>query len=118
MKGKGNINICIDCVKSCGLCSWSANLIPVAGWTAKPRKKRTHCGNFVQGYHITACPLFERDERPPHSNLWTDEEVEKLRELMKQRVSYKNIAMILNKSIGGVQGKTAKLRKENRNAPR
>lgn len=71
-------NICFDCKKSTGGCSWSAldpdtlrpMFKPVEGWTAKPiimdlgisyGKRRT-----TPTYHITACPLFEPDEPRLH----------------------------------------------------
>lgn len=69
---KGNTNICFDCKKACGGCSWSEldtktlrpKFEPVPGWTAT--ETVINMGNScskVTSYHITACPLFERDER-------------------------------------------------------
>lgn len=57
-------NICFDCDRACGGCSWSevdletkrTRFEPVPGWTAK--KVLLH-GD--QTYHITACPLFKPD---------------------------------------------------------
>lgn len=71
------MNICAECQKACGGCSWSAadengNLLfkPVPGWTAEPvqlgigyNKKRERV--FTDTYHITACPEFVPDERKP-----------------------------------------------------
>lgn len=66
-------NICVDCKKACGGCSWSEidpatekpKFEPIPGWTAEKvwlnvgtsgsyNRKR-----IVQTYHITACPEFE-----------------------------------------------------------
>ena len=66
-------NICFDCKKACGGCSWSAvdpvtgkvKYEPVPGWTA--RKVRYCVGYsgrkrvYTDTYHITACPLFDGD---------------------------------------------------------
>lgn len=60
-------NICFDCKKAYGGCSWTeldkngrVRFEPVPGWTAKEitirfdkRKEKT--------WHITKCPLFEPD---------------------------------------------------------
>lgn len=68
------VNICFDCKKACGKCSWSGidpvtrkpAYKPVPGWTAE--KVMLNCGwsngrpYFGETYHITACPLFEQDE--------------------------------------------------------
>lgn len=68
-------NICIDCKKACGGCSWSAadpvtgKLLfqPVPGWTAeKVTLKLGGCGEkkydrMAETYRITACPEFEED---------------------------------------------------------
>lgn len=58
-------NICFDCQRACGGCSWSRNFEPVLGWEAKPSKLHSAGGRKreVWGYHITACPLFLRDAR-------------------------------------------------------
>lgn len=116
--GKGKINICIDCEKSCGLCSWSANLKPVEGWTATPIRKRYNDNYIVDGYHITACPLFEKATRPERDDLWTEGEVAALKDMMRQRVDRKTIATILNRSVGAVSGRMTQIRKGNKYAPR
>lgn len=59
-------NICFDCQRACGDCSWSeydldrgvALLKPVEGWTAELVKYQ-HLGYT---YSVTACPLFIPDE--------------------------------------------------------
>lgn len=67
-------NICFDCQRACGGCSWSAChpvtgqplFIPVPGWTAEPSKLYSAHGSHKREtwtYHITACPLFLRDVR-------------------------------------------------------
>ena len=59
-------NICFDCARACGGCSWSARFEPVPGWTAEPVKTKyyaDHSGpQFTDTYSITACPLFTPDE--------------------------------------------------------
>ena len=76
-------NICFDCKKACGGCPWTEidpetehpRFAPVPGWTATEtvvnmggrhsRKEKT--------YHITACPLFEKeDERKGGNNCELD----------------------------------------------
>ena len=64
-------NICIECQKACGGCSWSEmdpvtgtiRFEPVPGWTAE--KVLLNFGTTTSGrkvvtetYHITACPEF------------------------------------------------------------
>lgn len=68
----GNANICFDCTKACGGCSWSAvaadgkTLLfqPVEGWTATPTKMIVRKDNGdtreIETYHITACPELVR----------------------------------------------------------
>ena len=67
-------NICFDCQKACGGCSWSAldengepKFEPVPGWTAE--ETIVLGGYYSNGeakhfpsYHITECPEFVRDE--------------------------------------------------------
>lgn len=54
--------LCWDCEKACGRCSWSKNFTPVPGWKAIPTKiqadnhsKYTH----VDSFDIYECPEFE-----------------------------------------------------------
>lgn len=69
-------NICFDCKKACGGCSWSEldpvtgkpRFEPVPGWTAKPARLLYWVDNgtrkrYDDTYEITACPLFEPDIR-------------------------------------------------------
>lgn len=83
-------NICFDCQRACGGCSWSACdpvtekplFRPVPGWTAEPSMlypaggaaKRT---SEVWTYHVTACPLFVRDEPRESRPMYETEEAEK-----------------------------------------
>lgn len=72
--GEDHTNICFDCRRACGGCSWSAAdpetgkplFRPVPGWTAERsflRLNRKSGGGYVFGktWHITACPLFFPD---------------------------------------------------------
>lgn len=59
-------NICIECQKACGGCSWSKSFEPIEGWTAKkchlPMVGRNSV-TYIETYYITACPEFEQDGR-------------------------------------------------------
>ena len=63
---KKKANICFDCQRACGDCSWSeydldrktARLKPVEGWTAKLVKYQ----DSGYTYEITECPLFIPDK--------------------------------------------------------
>lgn len=112
MMGKGKSSICIDCVKSCGLCTWSSKLKPVKGWTAKPIKRVTK-DKIYDGYLVTECPLFEKVERKYRENLWTSEENKILKDMMRKRTSIKDIAIVLERSYGAVNAQMTKLRREN-----
>jgi hypothetical protein len=71
---KTQTNICFDCKKACGGCSWSEinpetrkpRFEPVPGWTAEKAILRTgtdmHGIQKIETYAISACPLFEEDE--------------------------------------------------------
>lgn len=76
-------NICFNCKKACGDCSWSEKFEPVPGWTAKKvmlnlgvtHKKR----RWAETYYITACPEFEPDPPRESNNLtMSDKEFEKV----------------------------------------
>ena len=69
-------NICFDCQRACGGCSWSAigdygrpRFEPVPGWTAEPTSFNIE-GRVVNTYHITACPQFKPD--PPRKKRAAD----------------------------------------------
>lgn len=49
--------ICWDCAKACGKCSWSRCLKPVEGWTAEIVYVKQALTR-IQTYHITDCPQF------------------------------------------------------------
>ena len=61
-------NICIYCKnavpddKGHG-CPWSRNFDPVPGWTAEPTVLKAGNSKPIETYHITACPMFDRDDR-------------------------------------------------------
>ena len=55
---------CWDCQRAVVGCPWSTMARPIEGWTAVKTKIPNGCGSeFTESYHITACPLFKRDER-------------------------------------------------------
>lgn len=76
----GKPNICFECAKACGGCSWSAvdpktNKIkfePVKGWTAEKRSLlvgfEQNRRRYVETYHITACPEFDQEKPRNTSN--------------------------------------------------
>lgn len=61
--------LCWDCARASGFCSWSKTLTPVDGWEAKPtmirHMSRGGCVNseerITNSYVVTACPLFMKD---------------------------------------------------------
>ena len=101
VSGRYNTNICIDCKKACGGCSWTewdaekrgVRFEPVEGWTAEEvdllsyifRGKRY----TTKTYHVMACPLFERD----------DERMSDQRELSPEQSKYflENIRKVLRR---------------------
>ena len=112
MMGKGKSSICIDCEKSCGLCAWSSKLKPVEGWTAKPIKRVTK-DKIYDGYLVTECPLFEPADRKYNTcDTWTEEEIDTLKELVRQNERVKKIAVILDRSYRAVTSKMSELRRE------
>lgn len=59
-------NICFNCQRALGGCSWSKSFIPVEGWTATPTTTSGCNGGKVtriETFDIRACPLFLQD--PP-----------------------------------------------------
>lgn len=108
-------NICIDCKKSCGFCAWSAKLKPVEGWTATPIKKRVSGGSLVDGFYVVACPKFELDKRNKPKNEWSTNETMILKQLLKQKLRHKTIALILNKSVKAIEYKIQLLKDKEKN---
>lgn len=53
-------SLCELCRNACGKCSWSADLIPVDGWTAE-ETVLSELYNPLRSYHVSACPLFQAD---------------------------------------------------------
>lgn len=49
--------LCWRCEKACGGCSWSDELNPVKGWTAKPVVVKDSEG-AIRSYNIKKCPEF------------------------------------------------------------
>lgn len=114
MQGKGKPSICIDCEKSCGLCSWSSRLIPVVGWTAKPVKKLVSIDTLVDSFQVDECPLFTPADREEEINQrpWTPQEKAQLKSMMRQRCRRKDIAVVLNRSLSSVNSKITELRRK------
>lgn len=68
-------NICFDCERACGGCSWTEvdpetgklRWEPVPGWTAEPTVLKIGSNQtglrYQETYHITACPLFDRSPK-------------------------------------------------------
>lgn len=56
--------LCWDCQRAVGGCPWSTMGKPVEGWTAQKTKIPNGCSDeYTESYHITACPLFKKDEK-------------------------------------------------------
>lgn len=76
----GSTNICFDCTKACGGCSWTEinpdtkhpRFEPVPGWTAKKvlLNVGSHKGGrvVIETYHITKCPQFTKDRPRKDTN--------------------------------------------------
>lgn len=61
---KKDEQLCWECQRATGGCSWSTMGKPVEGWTAEKTKIPNGCaGEFTDSYKITACPLFKKDEK-------------------------------------------------------
>lgn len=62
-----SFQLCNDCARCVGFCSWSKRLEPVDGWTAVPtvvkinRRGKNKTEYEMDTYHITECPLFIRE---------------------------------------------------------
>lgn len=67
-------NICFNCKKACGGCSWSeldettgeVRFEPVDGWDAEKINFDVG-GKVIETYRIKGCPQFERDEPRSHT---------------------------------------------------
>lgn len=53
--------LCWTCQRATGGCSWSDNLQPVEGWTAKPSIIRDSGMVEIPTYSISDCPLYVQD---------------------------------------------------------
>ena len=86
-KNPGTTNICFDCQKACGGCSWSAidpktekpAFKPVPGWTAEKVSLIVGSWNnhktIVETYYVKDCPEFVPDkQRYSHFGELSDEE--------------------------------------------
>jgi hypothetical protein len=65
-------NICWDCQKAVGGCSWSRDFTPVEGWDAENvpyQPWETQTVKYRDTYIIRGCPEFLRDEPREISNL-------------------------------------------------
>ncbi len=70
-----SVNLCFDCEKACGGCSWSevnpdtgrVRFEPVPGWKIQ-KKRRKYNRKWTIVDQIVECPLFERtpDRKVPH----------------------------------------------------
>lgn len=111
----GDQHICPDCVKCVGLCSFSANLTPVKGWTAE-RVFLKNNGKRTFTYRVTACPLYERDSRmavvSENTAKWTAKEDAALLSAVGSRLKISTIAEALNRTEKAVWTRLRKLRKE------
>lgn len=59
IKGKLSDTLCWKCKRATdGSCSWSKYLIPVEGWDAEKRERRSEV--YRQTYYVKSCPLFKR----------------------------------------------------------
>ncbi len=70
-RNRGGTNICFDCKKACGNCSWSEidpetkrpAYKPVEGWKAIKVPYLIGAGSGIDStYYISECPEFEPDE--------------------------------------------------------
>ncbi|MBE7092744.1 MAG: hypothetical protein E7365_06160 [Clostridiales bacterium] len=75
--------LCWNCKKATGKCSWSALGKAVKGWDATPTKIKNSTTPFteIDSYEIRACPLFEGDniqEKEKRTRVVKVEELQKL----------------------------------------
>lgn len=52
-------SLCWRCANSgAGGCSWDVEFEPVPGWTARPTRIRVATDNYIDSYHVEACPEY------------------------------------------------------------
>ncbi len=110
-----NRSICQYCTNSVGICSWSSGLIPVKGWKANSHKVHMLSGEVKTGYEVLECPFnspAERSGRVNPGEMWTDDEIDLLLLMRKQRLQCKTIAEKLGRSEVSVRDKILRLKKE------
>lgn len=69
VRQKFQCQLCTTCARASGFCSWSRDLTPVEGWTAKPTRLKHQVGrgekakevSFMDSYRILECPLYIQD---------------------------------------------------------
>ena len=72
-------NICFSCANACGGCSWTGTdekgrlrWEPVPGWTAKKVIMRLGNHKTTETYHITACPLYCKEEQKERKGVYLE----------------------------------------------
>lgn len=70
-------NICFDCEKAVGGCTWARNFIVPEGATYQPVYDKNKPG-VVLTMNITACPLFERSPNRRSVGIISEEENENM----------------------------------------
>lgn len=76
-KVEGKVQLCWNCAKATGFCSWSREFRPVNGWVAKDvRLKMTlpTGTKYIKTFHILFCPEFEYDGMCSRCDLCPDSE--------------------------------------------
>jgi hypothetical protein len=106
--------LCWDCKKACGGekgCPWFNGNIPIENWTAVPTITEVieKDGEFepVHSYHITKCPLFEREERIERKTdrVFAEEIGISVRTYYRKKRSLKKL-----KALGVLKGDCSKLK--------
>lgn len=52
--------LCWNCKKACGGCSWSSSFTPIPGWEATPHITDEDNERPIHTYHVKSCPEFVR----------------------------------------------------------
>lgn len=52
--------LCWNCKKACGGCSWSKGFVPIVGWDATPHITDEDNERPIHTYHVKSCPEFVR----------------------------------------------------------